>query len=62
MRPRRQPHPPGPEERHRRHFGSASVAVHEISRWRAPFHGPRLLARYAAAGRPLDTPTLKAAA
>jgi hypothetical protein len=40
-----------PEQKHRRHYVKASVRVHEYPDGRlAVFHGPRLLARYAADG------------
>lgn len=52
-----------PESRVRAHYVKARVKVrHYPDDTLAVFHGPRLLARYAAAGRCIEPPTLKAAA
>ena len=51
-----------PADRHRRHYVKATVRVHEYpDNSLAVFHGPRCLARYRAAGEPIDTPTRQAA-
>ncbi len=51
-----------PPDRHRRHYVKATVRVHEYpDRTLAVFHGPRCLARYKAAGEPIDTSTRQAA-
>jgi transposase len=52
-----------PESRVRAHYVKARVKVrHYPDDTLAVFHGPRLLARYDAAGRCIEPPTLKAAA
>jgi hypothetical protein len=52
-----------PADRHRCHYVRAAVRVHRhLDDTLAIFHGPRLLARYDALGKPLDGQELKAAA
>lgn len=52
-----------PADRHRCHYVRASVRVHRyLDDTLALFHGPRLLARYDALGKPIDGQEVKAAA
>ena len=47
-----------PADRHRHHYVKAKVRVHEYpDASLAVFHGPRCLARYRAAGEPIETQT-----
>lgn len=52
-----------PADRHRCHYVRAAVRVHRyLDDTLAIFHGPRLLARYDALGKPIDGQEVKAAA
>lgn len=52
-----------PADRHRSHYVKVNVRVHRYpDTTLAVFHGPRLLARYDASGKPLEWATLQAAA
>jgi hypothetical protein len=52
-----------PADRHRSHYVKLNVRVHRYpDATLAVFHGPRLLARYDALGKPADGTNLKTAA